>query len=126
VPTRGRRGRGGEAAHLVGGDRVGPYRVAADGRMSIVGYRRTAGTPRQSCPITLQALTSQWQRDRAKAALVVPCVAEIRWHDLRGTFGSCLLRKTRNLACGPEGGHASINTTMRHYAHVLNDDVRQA
>jgi hypothetical protein len=23
-------------------------------------------------------------------------------------------------------GHASINTTMRHYAHVLNDDVRQA
>jgi hypothetical protein len=33
--------------------------------------------------ITLEAPTTPWQRDRAKAALVVPSVAEIRWHDLR-------------------------------------------
>src|SRR5215472_17276474 len=57
----------------------------------------------------------------------MPSVAVIRWHDLRGTFGSRLLRKTRNLAWVQKAlGHASINTTMRHYAHVLNDDVRQA
>ena len=45
-----------------------------------------------------------------------------------GTFGSRLLRKTRNLAWVQEAlGHASVNTTMRrHYAHVLVDDVRQA
>jgi integrase len=78
-------------------------------------------------PITLQALTSRWQRDRATAARVLPSVADIRWHDLRGTFGSRLLRKTRNLAWVQKAlGHANINTTMRHYAHVLNDDVRQA
>jgi integrase len=62
-----------------------------------------------------------------KAALVPPSVANIRWHDLRGTFGSRLLRKTRNPAWVQKAlGHTSINTTMRHYAHVLNDDVRQA
>jgi integrase len=78
-------------------------------------------------PITLEALTTRWQRDRAKAALKMPSVADIRWHDLRGTFGSRLLRKTRNLAWVQEAlGHASVNTTMRHYAHVLVDDVRQA
>jgi integrase len=78
-------------------------------------------------PITEEALNTRWQRDRAKAALKMPSVAGIRWHDLRGTFGSRLLRKTRNLAWVKEAlGHASINTTMRHYAHVLNDDVRQA
>jgi len=49
----------------------------------------------------------------------MPSVADIRWHDLRGTFGSRLLRKTRNLAWVKEAlGHASINTTM------LNGDVR--
>jgi integrase len=78
-------------------------------------------------PITLEALTTRWQRDRAKAAVRMPSVADIRWHDLRGTFGSRLLRKTRNLAWVKEAlGHASINTTMRHYAHVPNDDVRGA
>jgi integrase len=57
----------------------------------------------------------------------MPSVADIRWHDLRGTFGSRLLRKTRNLAWVKEAlGHASTNTTMRHYAHVLNDDGRGA
>jgi integrase len=56
-----------------------------------------------------------------------PLVAEIRWHGLRGTVGSRVLRKTRNLAWVQKSlAHASINTTMRHYAHVLNDDVRQA
>jgi integrase len=78
-------------------------------------------------PITVEALKTRWQRDRAKAALVLPSVANIRWHDLRGTFGSRLLRKTRNPAWVQKAlGHTSINTTMRHYAHVLNDDVRQA
>jgi hypothetical protein len=42
-------------------------------------------------PITVEALKTRWQCDRAKAALVLPSVANIRWHDLRGTFGSSLL-----------------------------------
>jgi Phage integrase family len=78
-------------------------------------------------PITLEALTTRWQRDRAKAAKVLPLVATIRWHDLRHTFASRLLRKTRNPAWVQKAmGHADIKTTMRHYAHVLNDDVRAA
>jgi len=57
----------------------------------------------------------------------MPSVADINWHELRHTFASRLLRKTRNPAWVQKAlGHASINTTMRHYAHVLNDDVRQA
>jgi len=78
-------------------------------------------------PITVEALTTRWQRDRAKAAEVLPSVASIRWHDLRHTMASRLLRKTRNPAWVQKAlGHADIKTTMRHYAHVLNDDVRQA
>jgi len=51
----------------------------------------------------------------------------MRWHDLRHTMASRLLRKTRNPAWVQKAlGHADIKTTMRHYAHVLNDDVRQA
>jgi hypothetical protein len=35
------------------------------------------------------------------------------------------VRKTRNLAWVQKAlGHASINTTKRHYAHVLNDACR--
>jgi integrase len=78
-------------------------------------------------PITVEALTTRWQRDRAQAAKVLPSVATIRWHDLRHTFASRLLRKTRNPAWVQKAmGHADIKTTMRHYAHVLNDDVRAA
>jgi integrase len=78
-------------------------------------------------PITREALTTRWRRDRAMAARVMPSAADINWHDLRHTFASRLLRKTRNPAWVQKAlGHASINTTMRHYAHVLNDDVRQA
>jgi integrase len=78
-------------------------------------------------PITVNALTTRWQRDRAKAAEVLPSVADLNWHDLRHTFASRLLRKTRNPAWVQKAlGHADIKTTMRHYAHVLNDDVRQA
>jgi len=57
----------------------------------------------------------------------MPSVADINWHVLRYTFASRLLRKTRNPAWVQKAlGYASINTTMRHYAHVLNEDVRQA
>jgi integrase len=78
-------------------------------------------------PITLEALTTRWQRDRATAAKVMPSVATIRWHDLRHTFASRLLRKTRNPAWVQKAlGYADIKTTMRHYAHVLDQDVRTA
>ena len=64
---------------------------------------------------------------REPSCEVLPSVADLNWHDLRHTFASRLLRKTRNPAWVQKAlGHADIKTTMRHYAHVLNDDVRQA
>jgi hypothetical protein len=43
----------------------------------------------------LEGLTTRWRRHRAKAVVGMPSVANIRWHDLRGTFGS---RPQRNVA----------------------------
>jgi site-specific recombinase XerD len=78
-------------------------------------------------PITVEALTTRRPRDRARAARVMPHVADINWHGLRHTFASRLLRKTHTPRLGQKVlCHASINTTRRHYAHVLNEDVRQA
>ena len=43
------------------------------------------------------------------AARVMASVADINWHDLRHTFASRLLRKTRNPAWVQKAlGHASI------------------
>jgi integrase len=78
-------------------------------------------------PITVEALTTRWQRDREKAAKGMPSVMDINWHILRHTFATRLLRKCRNLAYVRDAlNHADIATTARFYAHVLNDDVRAA
>lgn len=53
-------------------------------------------------------------------------IASFRFHDLRHTFGTRMLRKTRNLKLVSKlMGHKSIETTMR-YAHVLQDDMEAA
>ena len=57
-------------------------------------------------------------------ALRLAKIPAFRFHDLRHTFGTRLLRKTRNLKLVSKlMGHKSIETTMR-YAHVLDDDLR--
>ncbi len=77
-------------------------------------------------PITAEQLTTRWQRDRAKAAKVMPAVADANWHLLRHTFATRLLRDCHDLAKVQRAlGHATLAATMR-YAHVLNDDVRKA
>jgi integrase len=61
-----------------------------------------------------------------KAALVAAEVQDFRFHDLRHTFATRLLRQTGNLKLVSRLlGHTQIETTMR-YAHVLDDDLRQA
>ena len=48
----------------------------------------------------------------------------LRWHDLRHTAASRLVKKTGNIAMAQRMlGHASIRTTQR-YAHVAVDDLR--
>ena len=61
-----------------------------------------------------------------KAALEAAEVTDFRFHDLRHTFATRLLRQTGNLKLVSRLlGHTQIETTMR-YAHVLQDDLRAA
>lgn len=53
-------------------------------------------------------------------------IKDFRFHDLRHTFGTRMLRKTQNLKLVQKlMGHQNIETTMR-YAHVLMDDMAAA
>lgn len=61
-----------------------------------------------------------------RAACVEAGIEDFRFHDLRHTFATRLLRQTSNLKLVSKLlGHTQIETTMR-YAHVLDDDMREA
>lgn len=72
-------------------------------------------------PITREGLKTTWRRLKLKAGL-----ADYRFHDNRHTAATRVLRATGNLAAVKRLlRHEKIETTMR-YAHVLDDDVRDA
>jgi integrase len=72
-------------------------------------------------PITFNGLKTEWKRQRARAG-----VTDFRFHDKRHDFATKLLRKTGNLKLVQKAvNHADIKTTVR-YAHVLDEDVRNA
>lgn len=61
-----------------------------------------------------------------KAALTAAQIEDFRFHDLRHTFATRLLRQTGNLKLVSRLlGHTQIETTMR-YAHVLMSDMEEA
>lgn len=61
-----------------------------------------------------------------RAAVADAGIEDFRFHDLRHTFATRLLRQTGNLKLVSRLlGHTQIETTMR-YAHVLDDDLRTA
>lgn len=61
-----------------------------------------------------------------KAAMADAGVHDFRFHDLRHTFATRLLRQTGNLKLVSRLlGHTQIETTMR-YAHTLQSDLEQA
>jgi integrase len=60
-----------------------------------------------------------------KKALEAAGIESFRFHDLRHTRGTRILRATGNLALAKEAlKHKSIKTTLR-YAHASDDDVRK-
>lgn len=66
-----------------------------------------------------------WRRTWAKA-LRDAGISDFRFHDLRHTAATQMLRATKNLAAVKEVlGHRDVTTTMR-YAHVMKDDIRAA
>ena len=61
-----------------------------------------------------------------RKALLEAGIVNFRFHDLRHTFATRLLRKTQNIKLVSKLlGHSSIETTTK-YAHVLMDDLRDA
>lgn len=61
-----------------------------------------------------------------RAALKAAEITNFRFHDLRHTFATRMLRATNNIKLVSKLlGHSSIETTTR-YAHVLVDDMRSA
>lgn len=65
-----------------------------------------------------------WRKPWA-AALEAAGIDELRFHDLRHTRGTRILRHTGNLAVAQKAlAHKSIKTTLR-YAHATDDDVRR-
>lgn len=66
-----------------------------------------------------------WRRPWA-AALKEAGVNAFRFHDLRHTRGTRILRTTGNLQVAAKAlGHTNLSTTRR-YAHAADDDVRRA
>lgn len=75
----------------------------------------------QRYPLTPTSLRKPFAEARQAAQL-----DGFRIHDLRHTRGTRIVRATGSLAAAKEAlKHRSINTTLR-YAHVLDDDVRNA
>ncbi|WP_181561048.1 MULTISPECIES: tyrosine-type recombinase/integrase [Sphingobium] len=66
-----------------------------------------------------------WRKVWAEA-LTAGEIPDFRFHDLRHTRGTRILRQTGNLAAAQKAlAHKNIRTTLR-YAHAFDDDVRAA
>jgi integrase len=75
----------------------------------------------QRYPITKFGLRKEFDAKRAKAGL-----ADFRFHDMRHTAATRLLRKTGNLKMVQKLlRHSDISTTAK-YAHVFDDDLAEA
>lgn len=96
--------------------RVGPFVFTYVCKKSRVKRRKGERYP----------LTATVLRSAMKAAKTEAKVEDFRFHDFRHTRGTRILRATGNLATAQKAlAHKSIKTTLR-YAHVLDDDVRNA
>ncbi|PZU80125.1 MAG: site-specific integrase [Sphingomonas sp.] len=86
-----------------------------------LGRKHPARMKGQRYPMTDMVLRRPWA-----AALKNADVTEFRFHDLRHTRGTRILRTTGNLKAAQRAlAHRSIKTTLR-YAHATDDDIRHA
>jgi integrase len=107
--------------------KVGPFIFTYVAARTKPGFVDKLGRPQPArkkgdrYPMTDQVLRKPWA-----AAKVVAGVENFRFHDLRHTRGTRILRATGNLAAAKSAlAHRSIKTTLR-YAHATADDVRNA
>lgn len=79
------------------------------------------GNPRHRIPSSGGGLMEDWREALDKAG-----IRDFRFHDLRHTFATRLLRETGNIKLVSRLlGHSDITTTSR-YAHCLDEDARRA
>ncbi|UPT53072.1 integrase [Synechococcus phage Yong-M3-232] len=102
--------------------RVGPFVFTYVCRKARRGVGKKPGRRKgERYPFTATALRTRWDEARAAAKL-----EGFRFHDLRHTAATRILRATQNLATTAKVlSHRNLKTTLR-YAHVLDDDVRRA
>ena len=85
------------------------------------GRKRPARIKGERYPLTATALRKPFANAKADAG-----VDNFRIHDLRHTRGTRIVRATGSIAAAKEAlKHKRIETTLR-YAHVLDEDVRNA
>lgn len=85
-----------------------------------LGRLQPARQKGQRYPLTKTVLRKPWVAAKKAAG-----IEDFRFHDLRHTAGTRLVRATGNIALAKRAlEHRSIRSTLR-YAHVLNDDVRK-
>ncbi|GEM72050.1 integrase [Sphingomonas aquatilis NBRC 16722] len=86
-----------------------------------LGRKQPARKKGERYPMTATVIRKPWA-----AALANAGVEDFRFHDLRHTRGTRILRATGNLKAAQRAlAHKSIKTTLR-YAHATDDDVRDA
>jgi len=74
----------------------------------------------------IKDLSNAWEEVRRKVALVIPKFKRCRFHDLRHTVGSDLVKAGVPIPVVKEIlGHREISTTMR-YAHVQQEQLLEA
>jgi len=72
--------------------------------------------------LTAEDVQKRFREARSKAGM-----PWLQFRDLRRTFGSWIVQKTRSLKAAQELlGHTTIAITAKHYAHLLEEDRRKA
>ena len=69
----------------------------------------------------IRSIKGIWERSRAEAGL-----PDVRFHDLRHTFGQALMDETGNLSLVQDALHHASITTTRRYAHRRRSHIREA
>lgn len=107
--------------------KVGPFvftYVAQKSKSEVIdkkGRKHPARKKGERYPMTKTALRGVWDAAKLDAK-----IDGLRFHDLRHTRGTRIVRATGSLAAAKEAlKHRNIKTTLR-YAHVLDEDVRNA
>ncbi|MCB8835977.1 site-specific integrase [Aurantimonas sp. VKM B-3413] len=94
------------------------YRAVRARKPTQCGGARVRG---QRYPITIEGFKTAWRRGPKASG-----VADFRFHDTRHTAASRLVRARGNLKLAQKMlGHSDLATTTK-YAHVTDDDLREA